>query len=705
MFKKILFGLFVVSALACKVDPRISVKVEGSLNLAPDVQQGIIVKDIWKLIEEYHYKKVTFNDSLSSVIFDSYIKKLDPGKSYFLKSDITDFEKYRNVFDDDLRSGDLSVAYYIFNTYQKRYLETLRFALSQVNNSFDFNADESLVYNREKLPWLNSKAESDDLWTKRVKYDLLNLKIADTSQTKNIETIKKRYENLISQTNKTYNQDVFQILMNAFTEAIDPHTNYFVPARAQEFNEGLSRTFEGIGARLQLENEVVKVVEIIPGGPAFKANNLHPSDRIIGVAQGKDGEFLDVIGWRIDATVAKIKGPKGTIVRLKIIPAGKELSSAPQIIEITRDKIVLEEQSAKKIVKTVNQSGKNYKIGIIQLPAFYVDWAAQQAGDPNYKSCSRDIRLLIDTLKKEKVDGILIDLRTNGGGSLQEAVSLTGEFIKAGPVVQVKDTRDNIEVQSDRSNSVEWSGPLGIMVDRFSASASEIFSGAIQDYGRGIILGTQTYGKGTVQQQVDVSKIISPVEKMQIAEGDKNENLNISANAPQFGQINLTISKFYRISGSSTQHKGVIPDVAFPMVYPADKYGESAQKSALPWDTIKAANYLMYTDVSPSVKKQLIAAHEKRMSNSKEYKNLLEDIAEIKKSDTETAVSLNQTKLKKDRDEQEAKALARTNQRRTAKGLPALKKGETDNKHKDDFDFTQDECLKIMADYIHLEKR
>lgn len=703
MFKRILLGLFVTSAFACQVDPRVSVLVEGSPNLKPDVQQGIIVKNVLKLIEDYHYKKVVLNDSLSSEIFDSYLKKLDPGRNYFLKSDIDDFEKYRYFFDDDFRSGDLSVPYYIFNVYQKRYNESVQFALSQVNNPFDFNVKDTLIYNREKLPWFTSKTESNTLWTKRVKYDLLNLNITGTDEAKNVETIKKRYENLLTQASKTNNQDVFQILMSAFTESIDPHTNYFVPARAQEFNEGLARTFEGIGARLQLDNEVVKVVEIIPGGPAFKANNLHANDRIVGVAQGKDGEFVDVIGWRIDATVSKIKGPKGTIVRLKIIPAGKELSSAPQIIEITRDKIVLEEQSAKKVIKTITQAGKTYKIGIIQIPAFYADWNAYQAGDPNYKSTTRDVHLLLDTLKNNKVDAVIIDLRNNGGGSLQEAVSLTGLFIKTGPVVQVRDTRNNVDIQMDRNNTIEWSGPLGVIVDRFSASASEIFSGAIQDYGRGIIMGTQTYGKGTVQQQVDVSKLLSPVEKLQIAEGDKNENINISANAPQFGQINLTISKFYRISGSSTQHKGVIPDVSFPMVYPADKYGESSQRSALPWDTINPCSYTTFSDISP-IKKQLVVAHDKRMNSSTEYKNLLDDIAQIKKGDTEGSVSLNEAQLKKERDEQEAKALAKTNQHRAATGLPPLKKGETDTKHKDDFDFTQNECLKIMADYIRLKQ-
>ena len=703
MLKKIFLGLFIASALACQIDPRVTTLVEGSPNLKPDAQQGIVAKNVAKLIETYHYKKVTLGDSLSSAIFDSYLKKLDPGRSYFLQSDIDEFEKFRLLIDDDLAAGDLSVPFYMFNVYQKRYNENMRYALTQVNNKFDFTTNETFIYNREKLSWIPSKEESQDLWTKRVKYDLLNLKIAGTDEQKNLETIKKRYENLLTQASKINNQDVFQIVMSAFTESIDPHTNYFVPARAQEFNESLARTFEGIGARLQLENEVVKVVEVIPGGPAFKANNLHANDRIVGVAQGKDGEFIDVIGWRIDATVSKIKGPKGTIVRLKIIPVGKELSAVPKIIAITRDKIVLEEQSAKKTIKSIAANGKTYKMGIIQLPAFYADWAAAQAGDPNYKSTTRDIRRLLDTLKRNKVDAVIIDLRSNGGGSLPEAISLTGLFINTGPVVQVRNTQNNVEIEMDRDSSIEWNGPLGVIVDRFSASASEIFAGAIQDYGRGIIIGTQTYGKGTVQQQVDVSKIISAVEKFKLSQEDKNQNSNIPASAPQFGQINLTISKFYRINGSSTQHKGVIPDVTFPMVYPADKYGESAQKAALPWDTIAPCQYTSFSNLSV-LKPQLISAHDTRMSNSLEFKNLQADIAQIKKSDNESSVSLNETQLKKERDEQEEKTLTRDNQRRVARGLPPLKKGETDAKHKDDFDFVQDESLKIMADLIQLQK-
>lgn len=702
MLKRLCLAVFIVAALSCKADPRVSIVVSEN-DLKPDMQQSVIAKSLVELLENFHYQKVSVDDNFSSLVFDEYLKALDGGKSYFLQSDIAEFEKYRMTMDDDIREGDLSAAFYIFNVYQKRYDDRIKFALKELDKKFTFTSNERYTYDREKLPWLKSESESNTLWSKRIKYEMLNLKVTGTEEAKIRETLKKRYENLISQSTKFNNQDVFQIFMNAFTGSIDPHTNYFVPNRAQEFNEELARTFEGIGARLQLENEVVKVAEIIPGGPAFKAKTLDVNDRIIAVAQGKDGEFEDVIGWRIDVTVTKIKGPKGTIVRLKVIPAGQELSSTPKIVELVRDKVVLEDQSAKKIIKTVTSGDKSYKIGIIQLPAFYADFRAMQAGDPNYKSTTRDVRLLLDTLKQQKVDAVVLDLRSNGGGSLPEAISLSGLFIKSGPVVQVRDRRNRVEVEEDEDTSVAWSGPLGVLLDRFSASASEIFAGAMQDYGRGIIIGNQSYGKGTVQQGIDMSRVIGTADKLMLkttqTAGNKGAN-NVRTNAPEFGQINLTMAKFYRVNGSSTQNKGVVPDIEFPTVFPKDKYGESSEPRALPWDTIAPSKFVQVTNLE-DVKRKLIAMHNERMKTSLGYKNLLEDIEEFAKRDAETSITLNEEQLKKERDEQEAKALQRENQRRAAKGLPPLKKGEA--KPKDDVDFIRDEGLQIIADYIQIK--
>ena len=705
MLKRICLAIFIVAALSCQADPRINIVVSAN-DLKPDMQQSVVAKSLVELIENFHYQKVAVNDAFSSVVFDEYLKALDGGRSYFLQSDIADFEKFRLTMDDDVRSGDLSVPFYIFNVYQKRYNDRVNFALKEIEKKFSFTSNDTYTYDREKLPWLKSESESNSLWSKRIKYEMLNLKITGTAETKMKETLKKRYENLISQSTKFNQQDVFQIFMNSFTGSVDPHTSYFVPNKAQEFNEDLARTFEGIGARLQLENEVVKIAEIIPGGPAFKSKAIQANDRIIAVAQGKAGEFVDVIGWRLDVTVTKIKGPKGTIVRLKVIPAGQELSSTPKIVELVRDKVVLEDQSAKRTIKTITSGGKSYKIGIIQLPAFYADFRAMQAGDPNYKSTTRDVRLLLDTLKREKVDAVVLDLRSNGGGSLPEAISLTGLFIKSGPVVQVRDRRNEIEVSEDEDESIAWTGPLGVFVDRFSASASEIFAGAIQDYGRGVIIGNQSYGKGTVQQGIDMSRVISTTDKLMLkgaqtvnAKGSQGANVT-RTNAPEFGQINLTMAKFYRVNGSSTQHKGVVPDIEFPTVFSKDKYGESSEPSALPWDTISPSQFNPLASLD-KVKRKLIALHQERMKTSVGFKDLQEDIAEFAKREAETSITLNEAQLKKERDEQEAKSLLRENQKRIAKGLAPLKKGEI--KPKEDIDFIRDEGLQIIADFIQIK--
>lgn len=698
MLKKIVLALFIVAALSCKADPR--VKLTG--NLKPDAKQAIVTRELVNMLENFHYKKIAVNDSVSSVVFDQYLKLLDANRIYLLKGDIDDFEQYRLTLDDDFHDGDLSAAYHIFNVWQKRYDERMRYSLTQIDKGYDFKSNETYTYNREKLPWFASAAEANDVWNGRVKYDLLNLKIAGTDEKKNKETIKLRYENLLSQSSKVNSQDVFQRVMDALTSAVDPHTNYFNPVNAERFNEDMARTFEGIGARLQLENEMVKIVEIIPGGPAFKAKTINVNDKIIGVAQGEEGEFVDVIGWRLDNTVSKIKGPKGTKVRLKVIPAGQEMSAKPKIVELVRDKVILEEQSAKKQIKTIKSGDKTYKIGVIEIPGFYLDFKAYNAGDKNYKSTTRDVKLILDTLKQQNVDGVVIDLRANGGGSLLEAIDLTGLFIKTGPVVQVRHARNKIEINDDDDPEVAWTGPLGVMVDRFSASASEIFAGAIQDYGRGVIMGTQTYGKGTVQSSIDMSRVISPAEKVVLSarsKSSKDSSETMSRDgAPQFGQVNLTMAKFYRVNGSSTQHKGVIPDIEFPMVFPADKFGESSEPAALPWDEIKASSYKPVANLT-SINKQLESLHEQRLKGSTEYKYLLEDIKEFSKREDEASVTLNEEVLKKEREEQEAKNLARDNKRRELNGLPPLKKG---GPKKEEVDFIQDESLLVMADFIKL---
>jgi carboxyl-terminal processing protease len=709
MFKRLYLFALLGAALACKAAPSHPIKVRGTSDLQPDEKQMLVSRYIAQMITTQNYKKVALNDSLSAVVYTKYLKLLDENHNYFLASDIQSFEPTKTKLDDDMKSGDLNDIFYIFNVYQKRYEERVKYSLTQVDNNFDFNTKDVFTYDRENLPYAASEAEMNEIWTKRVKYDLLNLKLASSDMVANRTKLKKRYTDLLSQSNKLTNQEVFQTFMDAFTTSVDPHTNYFNPFNASQFNMEMSRSLEGIGATLQLTNDYVTITSVVPGGPAFKSKQVDVSDRIIGVAQGKDGEYQDIIGWRLDNAISLIRGAKGTLVKLKILPKSAAASDKPKIVEIVREKIILQEASAKKEIRTYNSNGRTIKIGIINIPAFYMDFEAYRNGDANYKSTTRDVRLILDTLKKANVDGVIIDLRQNGGGSLPEAINLTGLFIKSGPVVQVRDTRNRIEVEEDEDPTVSYAGPLAVMTDRFSASASEIFAGAIQDYGRGLIIGSQTYGKGSVQSEISMDKVIPTSIKDQImalvtsATNSKPTNVKAKGNLSDFGQINLTIAKFYRVNGSSTQHKGVTPDIAFPSLIPADKYGEDTEPSAMPFDTIAKSNYTIagsFTAVIPKLTKM----HADRMVNSAGYKYVLNSIADFKKRDAEKSISLNEGDLKKQRDEDEVKSLEQSNMVRTALGLPTLKKGQTKPKN-EDLDFNKVEAGQILTDYILLDNK
>ncbi len=654
--------------------------------LHPDEKQIEVSRQVASLIANYNYKKVPIGDSLSRLIFDNYLKSLDDNRVYFFEKEVIEFKENRDLMDDQMVMGDLEPAYHMFNVYLERYVNRIQFMIAQLPTiAFDFTKNESLVYNREKLPFMQTQAEMDAYWMQRLKYDLLNLKLAGTDEAKSKETLKKRYENLLSQIAKIESYDAFQSLMTAYTESIDPHTNYFNPNNAAKFNIDMARSLEGIGATLKFENDFVMVAAVVPGGPADKSGQIAIDDKFIAVAQG-DGEFVDIVGWRIDNAIQLIRGAKGTTVRLKIVSKGQDIAS-PKIISIVREKIVLQDQSAKKEIKTIQSNGKDIKIGIIDIPAFYADFKAYQAGDANYKSTTRDVKLIIDSLKAAKVDAIVVDLRSNGGGSLMEAIDLTGLFLKQGPVVQVRDTKNKIEVGEDDDPSILWDGPMAVLIDRFSASASEIFAAAIQDYGRGIIIGTQSYGKGTVQNSIDLDQMMG--------EGASK----VIGNTNKFGQINLTIAKFYRINGSSTQHKGVSPDIAFPMVFSADKYGESAEPAALPWDEIKRSNYKTLANIAP-IKRGLIEKHDKRMKGNKDFEYLLADIKELKLRDAETSATLNEVIAKKERDEKEAESLARDNEKRIARGLAPIKKGDPKPKAEKAFDFMLEESCLIVGDFV-----
>jgi carboxyl-terminal processing protease len=705
MFKKLYLLVVLAAALACNASPTKPThnKKAGPSDLQPDEQQSIVCKQIASLVTNYNYKKVPLNDSISSIIYDHYLKKLDENHSYLLASDVKDFDKYKTVLDDDIKAGNLDNAFYIFNVFQKRYTEYVNFSIAQLSKDFDFTKNETFTYDRDSLPFAASEDEIHQLWAKRVKYDLLNLQLTGKTLAANKETLKKRYTNILSQSNKLSNQDVFQAFMDAFTEAIDPHTNYFNPSNAANFNIDMSRSLEGIGATLMSENEYVTIKTIVPGGPADKSKLVSVDDRIIGVAQGKAGAFQDVVGWRLENAIALIRGAKGTLVRLQLLPKGNTATGKVRTIELVRDKIILKDISAKKEIRTYNNNGKVVKIGVISIPAFYLDFNDYKAGNPNYKSTTRDVRLILDTLKRENVDGVVIDLRENGGGSLMEAIELTGLFIKTGPVVQVRDARNQVEIDPDEDPAIAYTGPLAVMVDRFSASASEIFSAAIQDYGRGLILGTQTYGKGSVQNAIDLDKVINPsIKDRLVALAGKSKSV-ATGSQNKFGQLNLTIAKFYRISGGATQHKGVLPDVTFPSVIPMDKYGEDTEPSAMPYDVIAKTDFTKagdFTAVLPELKK----LHDQRMSNSDSYKYLLADIADMKKRENEKTITLNEAQLKQKRDDDEKTALEKNNARRIALGLPPLKKGQTKTKS-EDLDFLKREAGQILTDYITLDNK
>lgn len=654
----VLFGALFLNT-ACATDTT-KVKLK---QLEPEPQHPMVFSTAMQLVASYHYQKPTINDQFSSNAFDNYIKDLDPSKVYFLKSDIAEFEKYRYAIDESIFSGDVKPGFEIFNRYQQRLQERINYAFLLLNDStqFDFTANDSFMVEREKASFANNIDELNALWKLKLKYECLPSKVQGKDFKTYSETIRKRYDNLLKLSSKTKSEDVFQLYANSLTELADPHTNYYSPRASADFNTQMSLSLEGIGATLQTENEYTKIREVVKGGPADKSKKIHAGDKIIGVAQG-DSDIVNVVDWRLDDVVSLIRGKKGTIVRLEIIPASEP--NKTKIIEIKRDKIVLEDQSAKSSVKEITRDSKTYKYGVISLPTFYIDFAAARKGDPNYKSTTRDVKKLIAELKKQKVDGLIIDLRNNGGGSLQEAVELTGLFIKTGPVVQVKDGAGGLKDETDRNPEVFYDGPLTVLVNRFSASASEIFAAAMQDYGRGVVVGEKTYGKGTVQNMVAVNEFVQ-------------------YNGKPLGEVKLTIAKFYRITGSSTQHRGVIPDVELPSLYAAKEFGEDASKYALPWDQINPTKYEPVNLVTNKLG-DIRSKHMQRMSNNKEYEYLQQDINFFKEHNEKLYQTLNEVEYKKQNDKIDADKKAREDERKARKATNP--------------DLIMDEAMEVMCD-------
>lgn len=616
--------------------------------LSSEPVYGKTAAELLKELEDKHYSRILFDDQFSHTVFDAYIDALDGSKLYFLQSDIDALSAYRDALDDTLKSGSIDPAFEIYNLYHRRLLERMVYAINEVENnldSIDFTIDESIEIDREDAPYAQSVAELDELWRQRVKNSALSLRLAKLEPEKIEERLSKRYRNQLTQVLKTNNRDVFQSYLATVASTIDPHTSYFSPRDSENFNMSLRLSLQGIGAQLTTEDEYTKIVELIKGGPAERGNELMAGDRIIGIAQGVEGEMKDVIGLRLDDVVDQIRGEKGTVVRLNVIPAEATGETQSHVVAITRDTVKLEDQSAKKEVIEVSYNGNQYKVGVIKLPTFYFDFEAASAGQPDFKSSTRDVKVLLEELKAEGVEAVVMDLRDNGGGSLTEANDLVGLFIDTGNTVQIRYSglrNGFVRAYGDGNPEVTYSGPLGVLTNRASASASEIFAGAIQDYQRGIIIGGQTFGKGTVQEIIPMN----------------------------YGQVKLTRSKFYRISGASTQHRGVMPDILFPDRYSAiEEMGESNLDHALPWDTVRPVEYNTYFPIK-DVLGELQAKHDERVASDPDFIYLAEQIERSRELRERTTLSLNEEKVRIEREESRRKEFNANNMRLFLKGLP-----------------------------------
>lgn len=655
--------------------------------LKPERQQREASIHIARSLLLSHYRKQDIDKRLSEKVFDNYLNSLDSQHLYFLKSDIEEFAPYRFRLHGALKTGQLEPGFNIYNRFQQRFIERLTYKLELLKNGLkdvDFNRDEHILTDRENAPWAESTLELNDIWRRRIKSAALSLKLTGKSLEEATETLTKRYENQLKRSLQVRSEDAFQSYMNAFTTVYDPHTNYFSPRSSENFNINMSLSLEGIGAVLQSENEFTKVVRLVVGGPAESQSQLKAADRIVGVAQGTDGEMINVIGWRLDEVVDLIRGPKRSTVRLEIIPSEAKLDTDTKELRIVRDKVKLEDQAASSSILEIKRNGADKTVGVIDIPTFYADFQAMQQGDPNYKSTTRDVLTLLQEMQAEhQLDGLIIDLRSNGGGSLDEANKLTGLFIKEGPTVQIRSANDRVEKMEDPDPSLVYGGPLVVLVDRLSASASEIFAGAIQDYGRGVIMGSQTFGKGTVQS-------VRPLNH---------------------GQLKITQAKFYRISGASTQHKGVVPDIIIPTTVDKSKVGEDSLEHVLKWDAIEAAEFDYLNQVS-HLTPQLISRHHDRFEQDPEYKILLEEIALLEAQRKKDRVSLNKQQRMAENDAFDTAQLELMNKRRSLDKLAPFKNIEeweafdeaeaAKTQKNEEPDFIVEEGAEVLLDFIEL---
>ena len=636
-------ALLIALGLALSAPLLAKPKTVSLTDLTPTSEQGEAADWVSKYLTRLHYASKPLDDAMSQEILKRYIEALDSEKVFFLKADIDGFQqRYGTELDQAIESRHLDAVYDIYKIYLKRLRERTEYARSLLPKGFDFTVDEDYVYDRKDAPWASSKTDLDEHWRQRVKNDWLRLKLAKREDTKIADTLEKRYQDYLTRVEQLDRQDVFQTFLNAYAMAIEPHTNYLGPRASENFQISMRLSLEGIGAVLQREGEFVVIRSVVEGGPAAMGGKVKVGDRIVAVGQAKDKQLTDVVGWRLEDVVDMIRGPKDTVVKLEVLAAESSLGGKTELVEIVRDKVKLEEQAAQK--RVIESGGPTpHKIGVIELPAFYLDFAARARGDDDYRSSTRDVRKLLGELKAEGVDGILIDLRNNGGGSLTEATELTGLFIDQGPVVQVRDGRGRVQVEADTAKGVVYDGPMAVLVNRASASASEIFAAAIQDYGRGLIIGEPTFGKGTVQQLVDLDYIANK-------------------ETAELGQLKLTMAQFFRVDGGSTQHKGVVPDLAFPVTMDAADYGESTYDNSLPWTKIDAASYAPVGSFERMLP-LLTSRHEARVAADREFGFLEEDIAQYRQSRDKKSISLNYAKREAERKADETRIAERAKAR------------------------------------------
>ena len=642
------------------------------LEIHSDISSRIV-----RITEGLHYERVDIDNSLSSEILDRYLDNLDGSRYYFLSSDVSSFSRFRFEIDNLSRNGDTSPAFEIFNLYQARVDDRIDFALSLLENEIDFSTDESFVFDRDNSNWPRNITESNELWRKRVKNDALNLTLIGETWEEIRETLSARYERIRNGAHDVTEAEIFELYINSMMRSVDPHSTYFTPRNSEEYRIQMSLSYQGIGATLQLNEDMVTISDITPGGPAFRSGLLFTQDRIIGVSQSIDDDPVDVIGWELDDVVQLIRGPRGTDVTLHILRAGSLQGAAPDVITITRDEIKLEEQAAKSSILEINNLDSVIKIGVITVPSFYQDFDARSEGEDDYTSTTRDVARLVGELQLEGIDGLVIDLRNNGGGHLSEATSLTGLFIDEGPIVQIKERRGPANVLGDPSRGAIYSGPLAVLVNRYSASASEIFAGAIQDYGRGLVVGQQTYGKGTVQNMFNLDQF------------SRNDD---------YGQLTLTIGKYYRITGESTQHRGVLPDITLPSAIDSSVIGESSSTAALPWDQIPGTRFRKSQDLT-NVISVLRQNHNLRMLSDPDLVYFQSNVDASINNQSLSEVTLNRDQRQHDRDDQDQDRLNRFNHWRSINGYEQVT--SVDLITPDAIpDFNLNETGQILADFI-----